>query len=144
MIFVVFTLLESIISSFLISQQACQAVEQERLEGNAPSMTSRRVLDAESSDPNKISEDVLKCLSSIFLRMSALKVTGTELDTLPSISGSSSCEFPEEMEFQDPYSICSEFGRRDIGQYKHLHTIDGSLIDPNRVTSSSFLMRRLK
>lgn len=125
-------------------QHVCQPIDQVRVEGSTPSIISRTLLDDGTSGPNKLSEDVLKCLSSIFLRMSELKVTGTDLDMLPSISWSSSCECPEEMEFQDPYSICSEFGRRDIGPYKHLHAIEGSLIDTGRVTSSSFLMRRLK
>ncbi|MBA0691651.1 hypothetical protein Goari_009267 [Gossypium aridum] len=46
--------------------------------------------------------------------------------------------------FQDPYGICSNFGRRDIGPYKHLFPIDAGSINLNRTSNSLFLLRRLK
>ncbi|XP_060199505.1 uncharacterized protein LOC132627907 [Lycium barbarum] len=98
-----------------------------------------------SSDesPNTISENILKCLSNIFLRMSSRKNRSTA-DTLPSLTGYNSCESIEKKEFGDPYRICSKFERRDIGPYKHLYAVEASSINPNRTTISVFLVRRLK
>lgn len=92
----------------------------------------------EASAPNKLSEDTLKCLLSIFSRMSSPKNSTAELEAsslLPSVSGS--CE-------GDPYGICSEFGRRDIGHYKHFASVEPSSIDSSLTTAASFLNRRLK
>ncbi|XP_015073992.1 uncharacterized protein LOC107018124 isoform X1 [Solanum pennellii] len=93
--------------------------------------------------PNTISENILKCLSNIFLRMSSRKGR-TTADTLPSLTGYNSCETIEKKEFGDPYGICSKFERRDIGPYKHLYAVEASSVNPNRTTISVFLVRRLK
>ncbi|XP_009607739.1 uncharacterized protein [Nicotiana tomentosiformis] len=98
----------------------------------------RKPSSAES--PNTISENILKCLLNIFLRMSSKKSRSTT-DTLPSLTGYNSCE---KKEFGDPYGICSRFERRDIGPYKHLYAVEASSINPNRTTISVFLVRRLK
>ncbi|XP_058089005.1 uncharacterized protein LOC131235705 isoform X2 [Magnolia sinica] len=119
-------------------------VEKERPEESSPAITSETASEGKTNDPNKVSEVLLKCLSSIFFRMSTPKTTGMEFDMLTSISELSSCECSVETEFLDPYGICSEFGRRDIGPYKHLIMIQASSTDPNRVTNTSFLVRRLK
>lgn len=92
--------------------------------------------------PNKISESVLKCLLSIFLRMSA-KRTRSMAD-FPSLSTLTSSESFEDADFKDPYGILTEFGKRDIGPYKHLFVVESSSINPNRTTISVFLVRRLK
>ncbi|KAJ6815948.1 uncharacterized protein M6B38_334495 [Iris pallida] len=91
----------------------------------------------EAGAPNKLSEDTLKCLLSIFSRMSSQRNSTAELEASspPSVSGS--CE-------GDPYGICSEFGRRDIGHYKHFASVEPSSIDSNSTMASSFLNRRLK
>ncbi|KAL0314813.1 UNVERIFIED_CONTAM: hypothetical protein Sangu_2325700 [Sesamum angustifolium] len=47
-------------------------------------------------------------------------------------------------EFSDPYSICSKFGKRDIGPYKHLFAIEATSINPNKTTISVFLVQRLR
>ncbi|XP_010525622.1 PREDICTED: uncharacterized protein LOC104803390 [Tarenaya hassleriana] len=93
--------------------------------------------------PNKISEDLVKCLSNIFLRMSSVKSReGTEhLSCLPRYP---SQENDKETVFRDPYGICSSFGERDIGPYKHLVDVEASSINRNRTSSSLFLIRRLK
>lgn len=85
----------------------------------------------------------MKCLSSILLRMSTVKSKGTA-DALPSLSAIVSQESREETEFRDPYGICSQFGKRDIGPYKHLFAIEAHSINPNRTSSSMFLLHRLK
>ncbi|KAK9220205.1 hypothetical protein WN943_008853 [Citrus x changshan-huyou] len=99
----------------------------------------------ESGDdgPNRISEDIVRCLSTILLRMSSGKRKGTA-ENLHFFSTLASEESNEETEFQDPYGICSQFGKRDIGPYKHLFAIEADSIDTNRTSSSMFLVRRLK
>ncbi|XP_044474783.1 uncharacterized protein LOC123202747 isoform X2 [Mangifera indica] len=94
---------------------------------NAEAKIVRVSKESSSGDdgPNKISEDIVNCLSGILLRMSTVKSR-------------------EEAEFGDPYGICSQFGRRDIGPYKHLFAIEVHSINPNRTSSSMFLLRRLK
>lgn len=65
-------------------------------------------------------------------------------DTLSSLSALNSCEDWEATGIKDPYGICSEFGRRDIGPYKHLVAVEALSINPTRKTNSVFLVRRLK
>lgn len=84
--------------------------------------------------PNKISESILKCLMNIFLRLSSMK-NRTSTESLPSQL--------EAYSF-DPYNLCSMFGERDTGPYKHLVAIEATSIDPNRTTISVFLVQRLK
>nr|KJB58415.1 hypothetical protein B456_009G209300 [Gossypium raimondii] len=93
--------------------------------------------------PNKVSEELVKCLSTIFLRMSSKK-RNSAADSFPSLSMLGSQESSDVTKFQDPYGICSNFGRRDIGPYKHLFPIDAGSINLNRTSNSLFLLRRLK
>ncbi|MBA0623587.1 hypothetical protein Godav_009040 [Gossypium davidsonii] len=93
--------------------------------------------------PNKVSEELVKCLSTIFLRMSSKK-RNSAADSFPSLSMLGSQESSDATKFQDPYGICSNFGRRDIGPYKHLFPIDAGSINLNRTSNSLFLLRRLK
>ncbi|XP_019051764.1 PREDICTED: uncharacterized protein LOC104588908, partial [Nelumbo nucifera] len=122
-------------------QLECGAIEQDTEEQSASVVPEETAPEGESNGPNKISEEILMCLSSIFLRMSRMKNRGTEPDMLSSLTSN---ETYEEPEFRDPYGICSEFGKRDIGPYKYLFVIEASSIDPNRRTNSLFLIRRLK
>ncbi|KAI5598231.1 hypothetical protein BDE02_02G118400 [Populus trichocarpa] len=92
--------------------------------------------------PNKVSEDIMKCLSSIFLRMSSVKNKPTA-DDLPFSSTLVPQENGKEIECRDPYGICSEFGNRDIGSYKRLFSIEPGAINPNRTSNSLFLLHRL-
>ncbi|PSS31402.1 Hepatoma-derived growth factor-related protein like [Actinidia chinensis var. chinensis] len=118
----------------------CRVTENEKPEAMTPVIRDERLSGDES--PNIISENILKCLASIFLRMSTSKTRATA-DTLPTLSALTSCESCEAV-FKDPYRICSEFGKRDIGPYKHLFAIESALISSNRTTNSVFLVRRLK
>ncbi|KAJ0587521.1 putative ternary complex factor MIP1, leucine-zipper [Helianthus annuus] len=91
-------------------------------------------------DPNKISESILKCLMNIFVRMSSTRSKSmTEMPT--SLTKSESYK---ETEFRDPYDICFEFEKRDIGPYKNLSAIEATSINKNRTTNSVFLIQRLK
>ncbi|XWS25666.1 hypothetical protein CRYUN_Cryun27aG0087200 [Craigia yunnanensis] len=115
--------------------------EQDNAEARIISSPDERPLGDDG--PNKVSEELVKCLSSIFLRMSSTKKNSTA-ESSPSLSMIGSQENSEKTEFWDPYCICSNYGRRDIGQYKHLFLIDACSINPNRTSNSLFLLRRLK
>ncbi|KAG5251298.1 transcription factor [Salix suchowensis] len=69
----------------------------------------------------------------IFLRMSSMKNKGAA-DNLPFSSTLVSQENREEIEFRDPYGICSEFGNRDIGSYRRLFSIEPGAINPRTIT----------
>ncbi|KAL3628256.1 hypothetical protein CASFOL_027302 [Castilleja foliolosa] len=91
--------------------------------------------------PNKISESILKCLMIVFLRMSSNK-SRSSVENLPTPIV---LNFSENLaEFKDPYNICSKFGKRDIGPYKHLFAIEAASINPNQTTISLFLVQRLR
>ncbi|XP_058223563.1 uncharacterized protein LOC131333193 isoform X3 [Rhododendron vialii] len=124
-----------------IVQLEARIIDHEREEAATNAIQGQRLPGVEN--PTKISEDILKCLSSIFLRMSPSNNRST-WDTLSSLSALNSCEDWEATGFKDPYGICSEFGRRDIGPYKHLFAVEALSINPTRKTNSVFLVRRLK
>ncbi|KAL0366165.1 UNVERIFIED_CONTAM: hypothetical protein Sradi_3506600 [Sesamum radiatum] len=123
------------------------------------SQLESRVMDHESSEernpvkretilpiddsPNKISESILKCLMKIFLRLSSMK-NSTTAETLPAVPVLHSLESLAYAECNDPYDLCSKFGKRDIGPYNHLVSIEASSINPNRTAISVFLVQRLK
>ncbi|XP_022772835.1 uncharacterized protein LOC111315410 isoform X2 [Durio zibethinus] len=115
--------------------------EEDNAEERSTSFPDERPLGDDA--PNQVSEELVKCLSSIFLRMSSTKRKSTA-ENFPSLSMLGSQESSEVTEFRDPYGISSNYGRRDIGQYKHLFSIDASSINPNRTSNSLFLLRRLK
>ncbi|KAI4330300.1 hypothetical protein MLD38_028599 [Melastoma candidum] len=76
--------------------------------------------------PNKLSEDIVRCLSSIFQRATTQKSKNGELDSL------------------DPYELCPDSVKTDVGPYKYLLVIDASSVDLSRRTNSMFLKHRLK
>ncbi|KAL2346382.1 hypothetical protein Fmac_000382 [Flemingia macrophylla] len=88
--------------------------------------------------PNIISENILKCLSSILLRMSDAKNLDSTNDVPPTWTRKS------EIRVEDPYGICLEFGKRNIGPFKHLRAIEAKSFDPKRTAKSLFLLHRLK
>ncbi|KAK8717499.1 hypothetical protein V6N13_044767 [Hibiscus sabdariffa] len=105
---------------------------QESAQGSPPSSSDDKMSEADFT-PNKISEDLVRCLFSIFARLSTLKDKVVE-------SGTS----PRESEFRDPYCICSDLKDRDIGPYKHLCAVEAKTIDLNRTTNALFLIHKLK
>ncbi|XWS41941.1 hypothetical protein CRYUN_Cryun17cG0125500 [Craigia yunnanensis] len=118
-------------------------VDQERAQGSPSVSSDDKILEADST-PNKISEDTIRCLISIFARLSTLKDKALESGTLPSRSVVNFHERNRENECQDPYGICSDFKTRDIGPYNHLCAIGANSIDLNRNTNALFLIHRLK
>ncbi|CAJ1972651.1 unnamed protein product [Sphenostylis stenocarpa] len=97
----------------------------------------------ESERPNIISENIVKCLSRILLRMSAVKNPGSACD-IPHLWDLKPKICDEEAEFEDPYGICLKFGKRDIGPYKQLCAIDAKSFNPKRTANTLFLLHRLK
>jgi len=97
----------------------------------------------EAERPNIISENIVKCLSSILLRMSAVKNPGSACD-IPHLWDLKPKKCDEGTEFGDPYGICLEFGKRDIGPYKQLCAIDAKSFNPKRTANTLFLLHRLK
>ncbi|KAJ1419113.1 Ternary complex factor MIP1, leucine-zipper [Sesbania bispinosa] len=96
------------------------------------------------STPNRVSEDLVKCLCSIFVRIDTFKDNLGELKT-PSLSTSafSPCS-KEKDQLSDPYGICSVSKTRDIGTYNSLCEIKASTVDLNRTRNAVFLIHRLK
>lgn len=116
--------------------------------------------DGKNIDPNRISEEMVKCCLSIFLKLRR-KSSGSEYDTSSVVSHSTfssstsfgsrntlSCKMPidssEEINFRDPYGVCIDSELRDVGPYKHLHDIVANSIDLSQMQNSSPLLRRLK
>ncbi|GAV72476.1 DUF547 domain-containing protein/Lzipper-MIP1 domain-containing protein [Cephalotus follicularis] len=121
----------------------CRLIDPERKQESSSGSTDDRSSEANST-ANKVTEDIVNCLMSIFLRLSTLKDNAVELGTMPSQSGSSSNESNGQSEFCDPYGICSEFRTRDIGPYKHLCAIEANSIDVKLTPDTSFLVDKLK
>ncbi|XP_068482525.1 uncharacterized protein [Phaseolus vulgaris] len=94
--------------------------------------------------PNIISENILKCLSSILLRMSTAKNLDSAGNVPHSWTPKSNKNCVEGSDFWDPYGICLEFGKRDIGPYKQLRAVEAKSFDPKRTAKSLFLLHRLK
>uniref|UniRef100_A0ACD5Y4E1 Uncharacterized protein n=1 Tax=Avena sativa TaxID=4498 RepID=A0ACD5Y4E1_AVESA len=94
-----------------------------------------------SSAPNRLSEELLSCLLTIFAQMGSSGGSGQDEEQQalsPSVSGSSEDAYP-----QDPYGIL-ELGGRDVGPYRRLHVIDAASFDRNALASNALLARRLK
>ncbi|KAL1206450.1 hypothetical protein V5N11_020813 [Cardamine amara subsp. amara] len=87
-----------------------------------------------ADDPNKISEDLVKCLSNIFMRMNSVKRPVSEFQ-----------ENNKNTVIRDPYRIFSSFKKRDIGAYKNFSDVEAASVNRNRTSRSSlFLIRQLK
>ncbi|WJX55408.1 hypothetical protein P8452_41182 [Trifolium repens] len=103
-------------------------VDQEKAQ-NSSSLSDNKVLEVDST-PNRVSEDIVKCLCSIFMRIGTIK------DNL----GESKTKTPPH----DPYGICPVSKTKDIGAYNSFREIEASTIDFNRMKNSAFLINRLK
>jgi hypothetical protein len=99
--------------------------------------------------PNRLSEELLRCLLTIFSRMGSAGGGHGDEAPSPSVSGSSessgSGSGSEDAYPQDPYGIL-ELGARDIGPYKRSHVVDAASFDRNAVAGDgdAFHARRLK
>ncbi|XP_024978090.1 uncharacterized protein LOC112515478 isoform X2 [Cynara cardunculus var. scolymus] len=118
--------------------------DQERAQESCSSSSSGdRMLEAES-ECNKISENALKCLIGIFLRLSKLKAKTMDAEAFSNLMSLDLTGGDRGPAFRDPYGICLKSKRRDIGPYKHLFAIEAGSIDFKKKTNASLLTRRLK
>ncbi|OMP02072.1 hypothetical protein COLO4_11382 [Corchorus olitorius] len=106
--------------------------DQEKAQQSPSGSSCDKVSEADST-PNKLSEDTLKCLCSIFVRLTTLK--DKAIDSNGRNRGT---------EFQDPYGICFDTKARDIGPYKNHFAVEADTVDLNRSTNALFLIHRLK
>ncbi|KAF3793923.1 hypothetical protein EJ110_NYTH08868 [Nymphaea thermarum] len=112
-------------------------------------------LEEDVIEPSTLSEDILKCLLSIFMKLASVS-RRRDSESLPIASTVSACGSPnnntdtnllgtsEHLDARDPYGICAEFGEQDVGQYKYVNEISASSIQRNRVPDADSLMCRLK
>ncbi|KAI5439236.1 uncharacterized protein LOC127120363 [Lathyrus oleraceus] len=96
---------------------------------NSSISSNDKVLEVDST-PNRVSEDIVKCLCSIFMRI------GTFKDNF----GESKTKAPP----RDPYGICSVSKTRDIGAYNSFYEIKAPTVDFNQMRNAAFLTNRLK
>jgi hypothetical protein len=132
--------------SALFTQTISAAPDRKGIADAASNNNSGKVSEDGSSAPNRLSEELLSCLLTIFSQMGspAAPAAGGQQDEeqqplSPSVSGSSS----EDAYPQDPYGIL-ELGSRDVGPYRRLHVIDAASFDRNALAGSTLLARRLK
>ncbi|KAK7331104.1 hypothetical protein VNO77_25318 [Canavalia gladiata] len=110
---------------------------------SSPSSSDDKLSEVDST-PNKVSEDIVKCLCSIFVRIGTSKDKFGESKT-PSRSASAFNQCSKEKDqLCDPYGICSESKTREVGPYRNLCEIKASTVDLNRTTNAVFLIHRLK
>lgn len=77
----------------------------------------------------------MKCLCSIFVRIGTFK---------DNIAESKTMQCKKEKELSDPFGMCSETEKRDVGTYKNLCEVKACNVDLNRTKNAVFLMHRLK
>lgn len=118
----------------MLVQLEWRLTDQEKAQESSSGSSDNRTSEVDSS-PNGISEDIVKCLCSIFVRIGTFRDKLAEWKTKP-------CD--EEKELRDPYGICSETEKRSVGPYKNLCEVKGSTVDLNRTKNAVFLMHRLK
>lgn len=118
-----------------------RAIDQEKAE-SIPASGNGKVVSKQES-PNKTSEDVLKCLMTIFSRISGTQA-GVDSGMLPYAYALTSHEGAISMEFRDPYGMCAVLGARDIGPYKNVQMIELGSIVADRIAVSALLVQRLK
>ncbi|GAB4848951.1 hypothetical protein Ancab_003765 [Ancistrocladus abbreviatus] len=118
-------------------------IKQERAVECSNSSSDNKALGGDS-EANKISEDVLKCLCSIFMRLSTANDKDPRLVFLPPSLAFAPQKNNQENELKDPYGSGIGFRERDIGCYKHLFEIDARSIDLKRKKNAVFLLHKLK
>ncbi|PKA50010.1 hypothetical protein AXF42_Ash017549 [Apostasia shenzhenica] len=117
--------------------------EQSPVKNAATHCDSKDTVSEEASGPNKLSEEILRCLLHIFTLISLpKKIMAVDSDTVPSVSGS--YNGVENIEYGDPYNICVEFGKRDIGPYGCFREVNANTTDMNLISKFLFQARRLK
>ncbi|CAA2993970.1 Hypothetical predicted protein [Olea europaea subsp. europaea] len=130
---------ESIVKIVNPLKMQCRNVEQAK--ESSSGSPEDIMLDGEN-ETNKISEDTLKCLISIFIRLSTSKGKTMDSESFSPLVPEAFSENDAESDFQDPYSLTSKF--KDVGPYKYFYSIEAGSIDLSHKANASFLIRRLK
>ncbi|CAI9110144.1 OLC1v1010120C1 [Oldenlandia corymbosa var. corymbosa] len=120
-----------------------QSRVQEQAQESSSGSSDDRMLEAES-EANRTSQDILKCLCTIFLRLSTSKGKTMDAESFTCLTAANFRENAEGIDFRDPYLTNSHGKIRDIGPYKKFHVVEGSFIDLSRRANALFLIRRLK
>lgn len=107
--------------------------------------TDDRVFEAET-EANITSMDILKCLCTIFLRLSTSKGKTLDSESFSPLIAGDLCENNVDPDFRDPYLISkgSISMKRDFGPYRMFPMVEASCINFNRKANALFLIRRLK
>lgn len=119
----------------------CRVIDQAQESSSGSS--DDRVMEADNV-ANKISEDILKCLCTIFMRLSTFKGKTADAESCPSNTAKEFGENNVERDFRDPYFISPESRMGDVGPYRRFHSVESCSIDLNRKANALFLIRRLK
>lgn len=131
----------------------------DKLSTVVPSVIGSFLDTRESSEPNLLSEEMVCCLSNIFLKFTrpgslsdcetSSIVSHSTISSVWSFSSRNSVsrklcmDISEDMEFPDPYRICDESSRRDIGPYKYYHDITSNSLDYSRIPRSGDFFKKL-
>lgn len=113
--------------------------------------------DGEIMEPNLLSEEMVWCLSSIFLRLTrqglsdcetSSTVSHSTLSSVWSFNSRNSVSYPsrdvtEEIEFIDTYKICAESIPKDIGPYQYYQEITANSLDYSRIPRSAGFLKKL-
>eukprot|EP00252_Welwitschia_mirabilis_P019655 TRINITY_DN460_c0_g1_i1.p1 TRINITY_DN460_c0_g1~~TRINITY_DN460_c0_g1_i1.p1 ORF type:complete len:657 (-),score=114.41 TRINITY_DN460_c0_g1_i1:373-2343(-) len=112
--------------------------------------------DLKTMDANRLSEETVKCLLHIFLKLkkqnfiserkaaltSSLSLLTGDLDTKGASSRGGDVQNIDDS--RDPYGVSLNSDPRDVGPYKYLHNIRASSIDMTQIQNSSCLLKRLR
>ncbi|KAI5057200.1 hypothetical protein GOP47_0027215 [Adiantum capillus-veneris] len=113
----------------------------------------------ETVEPNLLSEEMVWCLSSVFLRLTkqgsllncetASTVSRSTVSSIWSFTSRNTTSYnpssnvTEEIEFVDPYRICGGFASPDIGPYQYYQEISTGSLDYSKIPRSAALLKKL-
>lgn len=114
---------------------------------------------AEIVEPNLLSEEMVWCLSSIFLRLTrqgsfldcetSSTMSRSSISSIWSFTSRNSFSYGPsnnvtgEIEFMDPYRICGDTTFKDIGPYQYYQEITTSSLDYSKIPRSAVFLKKL-
>lgn len=124
-----------------------------------PKLFSSHIESGDILEPNLLSEEMVLCLSSIFSRLTK-QASAPDWETSSNISHSTlssmwsftsknsvSCnpsrDVTEEIELVDPYKVCGESARRNVGPYQYYQEITSSLLDYSKIPRAAPFLKKL-
>ncbi|MCO5601994.1 hypothetical protein L7F22_056121 [Adiantum nelumboides] len=124
-----------------------------------PKLFSSHIESGDIMEPNLLSEEMVMCLSCIFLRLTKQSATLDwetssnvsqstissmwSLTSKNSISCNPSRDVTEEIELIDPYKICGESTRRNVGPYQYYQEVINSSFDYSKIPRAAPLLKKL-